>query len=52
MAGSTETFTIVVDVAATATTNGHEFAIELLDVSASSDVEGVDNLVGSTMKIG
>ena len=52
MAGETETISVVVDVAATAITNGAEFAIELLDVTASSDVEGIDNLVANTMTIG
>lgn len=52
MAGETMTFSIVVDVAASATANWDEFAIQLLDVNASSEVEGLDNLVANTMKVG
>ena len=52
MAWETETFTIVVDVVTAVSNSGDEFAIELLDVNASSTVEGVDNLVANTMKVG
>lgn len=51
-AGETQTLTIVADVASETIANGAEFAIELLEVTASSSIEGVDNLVGNTMKVG
>lgn len=51
-AGSTMTLTVVADVAASNTTNGNEFAIELVAVEASSSVEGLDSLVAETMKVG
>ncbi len=51
-AGETITLTIVADVATSGTTNGDEFAIELLEVTASTDVEGLENLVGNTMRVG
>lgn len=50
MAGETVTITIVADV--NTSTTSDEFAIELLEVNASTDVEGVSNLVGNTMRIG
>lgn len=52
MAGETMTLTIVADIASEAVANGSEFAIELLSVEASSDIEGLDSLVANTMKIG
>lgn len=52
MAGTTTTFTVVVDVVTSVGNSGDEFAIELLDVTATSDVEGLEDLVANTMKIG
>ena len=51
-AGETRTLIVVADIAATADANGDEFAIELIEVVASSTVEGVDNLLANTMKVG
>ncbi|USN57966.1 MAG: S-layer homology domain-containing protein [Candidatus Peribacteria bacterium] len=51
-AGETQTLTVVADVAATGIANGDEFAIELLDVTASTTVEGLTNLVANTFKVG
>jgi hypothetical protein len=51
-AGETRTLTVVADVASSSSVSGQEFAIELLDLVASSDVEGVENLVANTMKVG
>lgn len=48
MAGETETITIVVDVESIANepaVESDEFAIELVEVVATADVEGLDGLV-------
>jgi hypothetical protein len=52
-AGSTMTITVVADVATKTTTSGDEFAIQLLSVeSSAANVDGLSNLVASTMKVG
>lgn len=55
-AGETRTVTVVADVrsatVAAPNTNGDEFAIELVDVVASGDIDGVSNLVANTMRVG
>lgn len=51
-AGETQTLTVVADIASQTAANGTEFAIELLNVNASSEVAGLSGVVGETMKVG
>ena len=49
-AGETRTFTVVVDVARTVASND-EFAIELLDVETSANVEMEGKVIGETFRV-
>lgn len=52
MAGETVTVVLVADIASTSVANGDEFALEIVEVTATSPVEMADSLVANTMKVG
>ncbi len=51
-AGETRTLSIVVDLGNVAAAAQDEFALELTSLVANSNIEGLDNLVANTLRIG
>jgi len=51
-AGETRTVSVVVDLGTATAAGQDEFALELVSVVTNSNIEGLDNLVANTMRVG